>query len=344
MDVYKEWLGIPEGDRPPDHYTLLRLVQFDDNEEKIRKNYTKLNVHVRKYASGQYSTQSQDLLNELAKAMLCLTDEKRKREYDESQGREFDDENRLPGRKPLGKFLVDEGHLSAAQITEAESFADARGLDLRDALVQMKLVDAELATRGLASELGYSFVDLATTFPDDTVLDKVPRLLVKRNSILPLFVDDDVLLVASIHEPSPDLEEEMRLRYGVPMRTVLATPLSINQGIAKFYAPGMRDEAVGDETAASGKKTRTAKTKARKAASKSTEKSSPEEVRQQRFLGIIIMCWGTIGSVLLDRWVVMPLLFGKTASFTLLFFGCPFLITLFSVPILGWFVYKTYWK
>ena len=28
IDVYKEWLGIPEGDRPPDHYQLLRLVQF----------------------------------------------------------------------------------------------------------------------------------------------------------------------------------------------------------------------------------------------------------------------------------------------------------------------------
>jgi hypothetical protein len=342
MDVYKEWLGIPEGDRPPDHYTLLRLVQFEDSEEKIRKNYTKLNGHVRKYASGQYSTQSQDLLNELAKAMLCLTDEQRKREYDESHGREFDDENQLPGRKPLGKFLVDEGHLSASQITEAESFADARGLDLRDSLVQMKLVDAELATRGLASELGYSFVDLATTIPDDTVLDKVPRLLVKRNSILPLFVDDDVLLVASIHEPSPELEEEMRLRYGVPMRTVLATPLSINQGIAKFYAPGMRDEAVEDE--ATGKKTKTAKTKARKTTRKSTEKSSPEEARQQRLLGIIIMCWGTIGSALLDSFVVMPLLFGNTASFTLIFFSCPFLLTLFSAPILGWYVYKTYWK
>ena len=40
MDVYKEWLGIPEGDRPPDHYTLMRLVQFEDDVDKIRKNYS----------------------------------------------------------------------------------------------------------------------------------------------------------------------------------------------------------------------------------------------------------------------------------------------------------------
>ena len=54
IDVYKEWLGIPEGTRPPDHYTLLRLLQFEDDMEKIRTNYRKLNAHVRKYSMGQY--------------------------------------------------------------------------------------------------------------------------------------------------------------------------------------------------------------------------------------------------------------------------------------------------
>ena len=87
LDVYKSWLGIPDGPRPPGHYELLRLVEFEDDPEKIRANYKKLNAHVRKYASGQYSVRSQELLNELAKAMLCLTDPERKREYDESRGR-----------------------------------------------------------------------------------------------------------------------------------------------------------------------------------------------------------------------------------------------------------------
>lgn len=91
IDVYKEWLGIPEDQRPPNNYQLLRLVQFEDDSDKIRKNYKKLNLHVRKYASGQYSIESQSLLNELAKAMLCLTDEELKQEYDRSLGRVIDD-------------------------------------------------------------------------------------------------------------------------------------------------------------------------------------------------------------------------------------------------------------
>ena len=147
LDVYKEWLGIPEAPRPPDHYALLRLVQFDDDVDKIRKNYTKLNAHVRKYAGGQYSLQSQELLNELARAMLCLTDSRQKREYDESLGRETDATG-LPGRKSLGDWLLEQGHITGDQRDEAESFAEARGLSLRDAVVQMKLVDVDPDVNG----------------------------------------------------------------------------------------------------------------------------------------------------------------------------------------------------
>src|SRR5918993_1987398 len=111
LNVYRDWLGIPEQDLPaegpPDHYALLRLVKFTDEEEKVRGNYRKLNAHVRTYATGQYGPQSQDLLNELAKAMLCLTDPERKREYDEDHGRVIDDASKdVLGRMPLGQWLV----------------------------------------------------------------------------------------------------------------------------------------------------------------------------------------------------------------------------------------------
>ena len=152
LDVYKDWLGITDGPRPPDHYTLLRLVKFEDDPQKVRNNYRKLNGHVRKYASGQYSVQSQDLLNELAKAMLLLTDPERKREYDESQGRVFDEDE--SSSMPMGKILAKRGVITRDQVKEVEEFAEMRGLSMRDAFVQMKLVDQETATQAYAEELG----------------------------------------------------------------------------------------------------------------------------------------------------------------------------------------------
>src|SRR5262249_55630723 len=42
------------------------------------------------------------------------------------------------------------------------------------------------------------------------------------------------LLMASPNELDPNVEEELRLRFNMPVRTVLCTPANINDVIAKF--------------------------------------------------------------------------------------------------------------
>ncbi len=328
IDVYKEWLGIPEGPRPPDHYQLLRLVRFEDDAERIRNHYTKLTAHVRRYATGEYMVESQELLNELARAMLCLTDPERKREYDRSLGREIEEELLPTGRKPMGRILVEQGVITDEQLREADEFADRRGLSIRDALVQMKLVTPEVAAQALAEELGRSYIDLAEIVPDDSVLDRVPRNLVKRNSILPLFVDDDTLLVACIDEIPPELEEELRLRFEVPVRAVIATPLAINQGIAKYYAAGMRDAAAAESSAP----TKTSAKKAKLARSRSRSKQSLSIDRRQ--MGLLIICWTTILAVLFDQFVLKPML--ETTW--------PYWATLLVAPAVALWVVLVYWR
>ena len=301
LDVYKDWLGISEEiPRPPDQYSLLRLVMFEDDVEKIRGHYKKLNGHVRKYATGTYQVQSQELLNDLAKAMLCLTDPERKRDYDESLGREYEEaEDQV--RPTIAQTLVRSGGLSRDQVEEAEYFADRRGLSLRDAVVQMKLVDAEIAAEVLAMELGLPYVDLEQLTPDDSILAKIPRGLARRNTILPLFVDDDMLLVACVDEPTHDLEDELRLRTGVPMRRLIASPLSINQGIAKFYA-GLEadDESIADAGAAAKKKKEKAKAEVVVAGS-SEAKAAEYKLRQ---IGMILLCWSVVVPVVIDLMVL----------------------------------------
>ena len=303
IDVYKEWLGIPEGDRPPDHYTLLRLVQFEDDVEKIRGNYRKLNAHVRKYATGQYLIRSQELLNEMAKAMLCLTDPDGKHEYDASLGRETTPSDDDEPKSTL-QYLVSKNLIKRSQVSEIEHFAEARGLNHRDAVIQMKLVEPVDATRVLAVELRLPYVDLEDMLPEDNVLDMIPRRVVKKHSCLPLFEDRGRLLVACIDEPSPALEDEIRLRCGLPMRAVLAIPRAVNQAIAKYYAPGIREEEAIEEAPSkpNGKDTKNGKgqsekkaTPAQKARSKSAP-LTPEEAQQRTSITAIVACWTVIGS------------------------------------------------
>lgn len=332
LDVYRDWLGIPEGPRPPDHYSLLRLVEFEDDVEEVRENYKKLNAHVRKYASGTYSIQSQELLNELAKAMLCLTDPERKREYDESRGRTFEEEE---GARPtLAQTLLKRGKASREQLREAEEFGERRGLSLRDAVVQMKLVDAETAAEAMAGELGLPYVDLATLTPDVEVLRKVPRNVVKRNTILPLFVDDNMLLVACVDEPSHELEDELRLRVGVPMRRLIATPTAINEGIESYYVEGL---AEGDKSPSESKPRK--KKKAKKEKPRPDESESGETdaaaAHSRKQIGIILMSWSVVLPFVIDFFLLESLW---------LFEDFPFLSTLLVGPAGIFWVLRVYWK
>ncbi len=332
IDVYKEWLGIPEGQRPPDHYQLLRLVQFEDDPDKVRKNYKKLNGHVRKYATGQYSNESQTLLNELAKAMLCLTDSELKLDYDRSQGREIDDRDAATGRRPLTAYLQDQGVLSSDQVKEVKSHAERTGLSVRDTLVQLKLVEPDVAARALAQEIGRPYVDLADMLPDDSILDLVPRALVRRHTCLPLFIDNGGVLVACSEEPDSELEDEIRLRFNLPIRPVMATPLAINQAIAKYYAAGLRKEVA--EPVKGGKSSSSS------AASKSKVVLSDDEKAQKKQLGILGVCWAIIGFVLLDTFVLYDFLYKKIGlpemvPFSGILIGAPLAYLIYVTQVKG---------
>jgi hypothetical protein len=274
--------------------------------------------------------------------MLCLTDPERKRDYDESLGREFDESSGTDGkRKPMAKVLVERGIITKDQAKEAEEFADARGLSMRDAVVQLKLTDWEIATEAYAQELGRPYVDLAQMVPDDSVLDKIPRSTVKRNAILPLFIDDEVLLVACAYEPTPDLEEEMQLRVGAPMRVVMATPRAVNQGIAQYYAPGMREEVADPVAVPSGKPAKGGKKPAdgKPAIKKPMSQLTEGEKKERKQVGIIIMMWAIIGSAMLDNFLIPD---AMKLSNIIPFL--PFFLTLFIPPLAIWYVLKVYWK
>lgn len=340
IDVYKEWLGIPEGVRPPDYYTLLRLKQFEDDVEKVRANYRKLNTHVRKYATGQYLVRSQELLNELAKAMLCLTDPDGKAEYDRGQGRTAPELDADEPRTVL-EYLVARNLIRRGQVAEIEHFAEARGLSHRDAVIQMKLVEPADASRALAAELRISWIDLEDMLPDDNVLDRIPRRLVKKHSCLPLFEDRGYLLVACADEPTHELEEEIRIRCSLPMRPVLALPRAINQAIAKYYAPGMRDEpAVAEEPAATKaggakaamKKEARAEKPAEKTAARSKSTPLTADQKSERVkIAAIASCWCTMGII----WGAY-LLGGGSVSIPVMLLGAAAGAALFAILKFTW--------
>ncbi len=186
IDVYRDWLGITDPARPLDHYTLLKLKRFEDDTEKIRKSYRQLNAHVRKYGTGDYGPQSQALLNELSRAMLCLTDQQRKAEYDATMGRVKREEGKRP---TLEQTLLAAKAITPEQLSKVRDFGNAVGLPIRDAILQQLcpkgVVTPEVVMQAYADSIGLPYIDLTDIPIDESLVPKVPAPRREKTSACP---------------------------------------------------------------------------------------------------------------------------------------------------------------
>ncbi|MDA1016684.1 MAG: hypothetical protein O3A00_19780, partial [Planctomycetota bacterium] len=83
FDPYHKWLGIPISEQPPNHYRLLGIELFEDDLDVIEAAGNRQSAFLRQLALGPHMQASQRLLNEMAKAQVCLLRPDRKAAYDE---------------------------------------------------------------------------------------------------------------------------------------------------------------------------------------------------------------------------------------------------------------------
>ena len=82
FDPYHIWLGIAPKDQPPNHYRLLGIDLFESNPDVIISAAYQRMAHVKSFATGKNSVISQQILNELASAKVCLLTPQKKAAYD----------------------------------------------------------------------------------------------------------------------------------------------------------------------------------------------------------------------------------------------------------------------
>jgi hypothetical protein len=82
FDPYYKWLGIPPKDQPPHHYRLLAIPLYEADPEVIESAADQRMGHVRTFQAGRYGALSQQILNELAAARVCLLSHEKKLAYD----------------------------------------------------------------------------------------------------------------------------------------------------------------------------------------------------------------------------------------------------------------------
>jgi len=82
FDPYYTWLGIPPHEQPANHYRLLGISLFESNPEVISNAADRLMLHLRAFQTGKRAKESQQLLNEISAARVCLLNPQQKTVYD----------------------------------------------------------------------------------------------------------------------------------------------------------------------------------------------------------------------------------------------------------------------
>ena len=101
FDPYRKWLGIPDQPQHPHHYQLLGLALFEDDPDVIENAANRQMTHVRSFQTGPYASHSQNLLNEIAQAKICLLLPDSKASYDLQLQTKLKTTTPHPGMDPM---------------------------------------------------------------------------------------------------------------------------------------------------------------------------------------------------------------------------------------------------
>ncbi len=182
-DLYTRWLGVPAGDRPPDHYALLGVECLCDDldaiESAARRRMEKLDEYAL-HPDPRKRQAVQRMMNEVARARVCLVSPWRKRSYDIELAERLGLEPPVSALPEVEAVLVEaepqrradpaeefaekvRAHLLKWRLTRHEEIfllavAQSLGLDDEGARGIMHQVDAEAETAARATQRLWSWV------------------------------------------------------------------------------------------------------------------------------------------------------------------------------------------
>lgn len=223
-----------EPKRPQTHYDLLKLKALEPDVAVVRKHFGKMVEQVRaKAAEEPTSGRWPQLLKDLTQAMLVLCDARRKNDYDQTIGGKAGRDVRLVGIEKLvraRKVLDDEA------LEKAKKLSDTLNLDLHEAIINQKLALPETIMPLYAESIGLPYVELSWLEFDESLMPTVPAVMARQNTFTPVLKDDDQIIVAATKPLKPEIEDQLRLRFGAQIRQVIGTKSAVDAAIGKYYS------------------------------------------------------------------------------------------------------------
>jgi len=134
-----------------------------------------------------------------------------------------------------GEALVEENLLTASQLDDVLEEQDESGQYLGEIIVENGYAPAEEVYQQIAEQVAVPYADLDSVPIDVSLLPLVPAKLARKFTLMPLYVEDDVLYVAVSDHLDIDALDTVAGNTGYHVEPMLAPPSEISRVIDEYY-------------------------------------------------------------------------------------------------------------
>ena len=149
-------------------------------------------------------------------------------------------------QKRLGDVLFEQGVVTDKQINEALRKRE-KGEKIGEALIRFGYVSDSQIVDALEKSLGIKRINIQLVYIDENVLKLLDENFVTKAKIMPINIHGRRIVIATNDPLDFPTIENVRLRTGMNVETVLATKNDIETAIARYYGFSKTLKSLGIE-------------------------------------------------------------------------------------------------
>ena len=137
--------------------------------------------------------------------------------------------------KQLGDILLENGLVTGTQLANAYEEHQRSGRSLGRVLVEQGVLSEGQLVAALATQIGLRFVDLADFAVDGSAVSRVPSVVCRRHTALPIGYEDGKLLVAMADPANVFAIDDIRSLTGMDVKPAVATRADVLAAINRYH-------------------------------------------------------------------------------------------------------------
>ncbi|MCF7923213.1 MAG: hypothetical protein K9M55_10980, partial [Candidatus Marinimicrobia bacterium] len=138
-------------------------------------------------------------------------------------------------KKQLGQLLLEAGLVTESQVSEVLAYQREHHMVFGKAVVSMGMVPETELLKVLGHHLGLPSLDITKYNIQDEALKLVSEDFARKNSIIPLFLIENSLTIATADPLNIDVIDQLTRDTGMEIMLVLSIEMDIERSIDLYY-------------------------------------------------------------------------------------------------------------